>query len=84
MWATNPKEAHSTLKSLTKMFLAQAAARTAVHYGVAKKFEKHNTGITYYLSPTSYWSIIESALGIFGMCLPLLRPIGHVYSLRNM
>lgn len=46
--------------------------------------DKHNPDITYYLSPVNYWPIIESALGLIGACLPLLRPIGHVYSLRNI
>ncbi|KAF2846521.1 hypothetical protein T440DRAFT_510834 [Plenodomus tracheiphilus IPT5] len=129
MWAMNPKDAHSTMKSSTKMFLAQSyadvaldiviitvpmpliwklqmdvkkkigiscifllgaltvaasAARTAVQYGVAKEFEKHNPDITYYLSPINYWPIIEASLGIVGACLPLLRPIGHVYTFRNL
>jgi len=69
---------------LGALTVAASAARTAVQYGVAKEFEKHNPDITYYLSPINYWPIIESSLGIIGACLPMLRPIGHVYSLRNM
>ncbi len=31
--------------------------------------------VSYVLTPTVYWPMIESSLGIVGACLPLLRPI---------
>ncbi|KAL9130162.1 MAG: hypothetical protein Q9175_007099 [Cornicularia normoerica] len=31
--------------------------------------------LTYLLTPTVYWPMVESSLGIVGTCLPLLRPI---------
>ncbi len=31
--------------------------------------------VSYTLTPTVYWPMIESSLGIVGACLPLLRPI---------
>lgn len=31
--------------------------------------------IAYLLTPTIYWPMVESSLGIVGACLPLLRPI---------
>ncbi|KAK8055067.1 hypothetical protein PG993_000294 [Apiospora rasikravindrae] len=37
-----------------------------------------------YLSPIQYWPLIEAALGIVAACLPLLRPIGQVYNVRNL
>lgn len=64
-----------------KSHLSFFTARTHNNLSVV---EKHNPDITYYLSPINYWPIIESSLGIVGACLPLLRPIGHVYSLRNI
>jgi hypothetical protein len=57
------------------------AARTHSNPSVVNK---HNPDTPYYTSPVNYWPIIESSLGIVGACLPLLRPIGHVYSLRNI
>lgn len=31
--------------------------------------------VSYLLTPTVYWPMVESSLGIVGACLPLLRPI---------
>ncbi|OTA92757.1 hypothetical protein M434DRAFT_31514 [Hypoxylon sp. CO27-5] len=59
-------------------------ARTVVQYGVAREFDSHNIDKTYYLAPIVYWPLIEAALGIVAACLPLLRPIGQIYSVRNM
>ncbi|KAI0602835.1 hypothetical protein F4775DRAFT_530760 [Biscogniauxia sp. FL1348] len=59
-------------------------ARTVVQYGVAREFNSHNVDKTYYLAPIVYWPLIESALGITAACLPLLRPVGQIYSPRNL
>ncbi|KAF7532291.1 hypothetical protein G7054_g8113 [Neopestalotiopsis clavispora] len=63
---------------------ASSAARTAVQYSVAKEFNSKNLDKTYYLSPIAYWPLIEASLGIVAACLPLLRPIGQIYSIKNM
>lgn len=31
--------------------------------------------VSYLLTPTVYWPMVESSLGIVGACLPLLRPL---------
>jgi hypothetical protein len=56
-------------------------ARTHSNLSVVNK---HNPDTPYYQSPINYWPIIESSLGIVGACLPLLRPIGHICSLRTI
>lgn len=35
----------------------------------------HDADISYLLTPTVYWPMVESSLGIVGACLPLLRPL---------
>ncbi|OTA62302.1 hypothetical protein K449DRAFT_433958 [Hypoxylon sp. EC38] len=75
-------------------------ARTVVQYGVAREFDSHNIDKTCkirakvtpdktnleqdYLAPIVYWPLIEAALGIVAACLPSLRPIGQIYSVRKM
>ncbi|KAI1387570.1 uncharacterized protein F4822DRAFT_406953 [Hypoxylon trugodes] len=59
-------------------------ARTVVQYGVAKEFDAHNVDTTYYVVPVAYWPLIEAALGIVAACLPLLRPVGQIYSLGDL
>ena len=36
-------------------------------------------------TPTLYWPMVESSLGIVGACLPLLRPIiSEIYPVRSI
>lgn len=42
-----------------------------------------NGDITWMQSPSIYWGMIESSLGIVGACLPLFRPLFHGASSRG-
>ncbi|KAI2768966.1 hypothetical protein F4815DRAFT_450808 [Daldinia loculata] len=74
----------SAIFLLGAMTVGASIARTVIQYGVAREFDSHNLDKTYYLAPIVYWPLIEAALGIVAGCLPLLRPIGQIYSVRNL
>ncbi|KAI3323799.1 hypothetical protein HD806DRAFT_495628 [Xylariaceae sp. AK1471] len=63
---------------------ASSIARTVVQYRVAREYRTGNVDKTYYLSPGFYWPVIESSLGIVGACLPMLGPLGSVYSMEKI
>jgi hypothetical protein len=55
---------------------AAGAAKLVVFHFVA--LETSGDGppdVTYILTPSIYWPMVESSLGIVGACLPLLRPL---------
>ncbi|KAI1306888.1 hypothetical protein F5Y03DRAFT_394324 [Xylaria venustula] len=54
---------------------AASAARAVIQYGVAAE---------YFLARGIYWALIELSLGIVAASLPLLRPLGQIYSIRNL
>ncbi|KAI1770179.1 hypothetical protein F4818DRAFT_433705 [Hypoxylon cercidicola] len=58
-------------------------ARAVIQYGVAAEFDTGNPDQTYYLVPGTYWALIEISVGIIAASLPLLRPIGKIYSIHN-
>lgn len=58
-------------------------ARAVIQYGVAAEFDTGNPDQTYYLVPGTYWALIEISVGIVAASLPLLRPIGKIYSVRH-
>ncbi|KAI0112580.1 hypothetical protein GGR51DRAFT_507585 [Nemania sp. FL0031] len=64
--------------------IGASAARAVIQYGVAAEFDTGNPDQTYYLGPGIYWALIEVSLGIIAASLPLLRPVGRMYSIRNV
>ena len=50
-------------------------AKLAVFYNIARQAAGGDYDITWYETPAILWPFIESALGIVGACLPLLRPL---------
>ncbi|KAI0535951.1 hypothetical protein GGR58DRAFT_477175 [Xylaria digitata] len=64
--------------------IGASAARAVIQYGVAAEFDTGNPDQTYYLAHGIYWALIEVSLGIVAASLPLLRPIGQIYSIRNL
>lgn len=50
-------------------------AKLVVFHRIVFELTVGDNDITYLLTPTVYWPMVESSLGIVGACLPLLRPI---------
>ncbi|MCJ1458323.1 hypothetical protein MMC28_008694 [Mycoblastus sanguinarius] len=59
-------------------------AKLVVFRQIAKATLHHAVDVTYLLTPTVYWPMVESSLGIVGACLPLLRPLFAGASTRGM
>ncbi|KAH7325746.1 hypothetical protein B0I35DRAFT_117866 [Stachybotrys elegans] len=64
--------------------IAASVARAVIQYGVAAEFAAGNPDQTQYLAPHIYWVLIEISVGIIAASLPLLRPLGKIYSFRNV
>lgn len=70
---------------------AAGAAKLVVFHHIAIETSQGATDVTYILTPSIYWPMVESSLGIVGACLPLLRPLfpatssaGFVRKLRSV
>ena len=51
-------------------------AKLVVYYHIQyESLVLSNPDISYLLTPSLYWPMVESSLGIVGACLPLLRPL---------
>ena len=51
-------------------------AKLVVYYHIQyESLVVGNPDISYILTPSLYWPMVESSLGIVGACLPLLRPL---------
>lgn len=97
IWALQMKFRHklgvSAIFLLGLLTVASGAAKlVAFMRAVAASSDKYNIpDVSYILTPTVYWPMIESSLGIVGACLPLLRPLftgasskGFMRKLRNV
>ena len=81
----------SAIFLLGLLTVAAGAARLVVFRNLIDETNTGSTDISYLLTPTVYWPMIESSLGIVGACLPLLRPLftgattkGFVRKLREV
>lgn len=45
------------------------------YYQITALVQKDTIDLTWILTPTVYWPLIESALGVVGACLPLIKPV---------
>lgn len=70
---------------------AAGAAKLVVFHFIAQETNNGAVDVTYVLTPSIYWPMVESSLGIVGACLPLLRPLfpatsstGFVRKLRSV
>ncbi|KAL6721772.1 hypothetical protein ACLMJK_000877 [Lecanora helva] len=95
IWGLQMKTVHkvgvSAIFLLGLLTVGAGAARLVVFRDVARATDSGAVDITYILTPTVYWPLIESSLGIVGACLPLLRPLftgakskGFVRKLRKV
>ncbi|KAI1373973.1 hypothetical protein F4677DRAFT_427807 [Hypoxylon crocopeplum] len=73
----------SSIFLLGLITIGASVARAVIMYGVAAEFDTGNPDQTYYLVPSMYWALIEMSVGIIAASLPLLRPIGKIYSVRH-
>ena len=86
------KLAISLVFLLGALTICTGIAKVVVFYDVIAAADNVlTTDITYICTPIVYWSMIESALGIVGACLPLMRPLvagtsssGFMRSLRSI
>lgn len=70
---------------------AAGAAKLVVLHRIVVAIDNGAADQTYIVTPSIYWPMIESSLGIVGACLPLLRPLfpaassaGFVRKLRSV
>ena len=95
IWGLQMKAKHklgvSAIFLLGLLTVGAGAARLVIFRDVARASQEGNVDITYLMTPTLYWPMIESSLGIVGACLPLMRPLftgaaskGFVRKLRKV
>ncbi|MCJ1451294.1 hypothetical protein MMC28_001630 [Mycoblastus sanguinarius] len=60
---------------LGTLVVAAGVAKLVVFLWVVKETQSGAVDVTYIMTPTLYWPMVESSLGIVGACLPLMRPI---------
>ncbi|KAK0515805.1 hypothetical protein JMJ35_001839 [Cladonia borealis] len=60
---------------LGTLVVGAGIAKVVVFRQIAVETLSNDLDLSYMLSPTLYWPMIESSLGIVGACLPLMRPI---------
>ena len=95
IWGLQMKIRHkigvSAIFLLGLLTVGAGIARIVVFENVDKATQSGAMDVTWILTPTLYWPMIESSLGIVGACLPLLRPLftgatskGFVRKLRNV
>ena len=95
IWGLQMKTRHkigvSAIFLLGLLTVGAGAARLVVFQNVNAATNGGSVDVSYILTPTVYWPMIESSLGIVGACLPLLRPLftgatskGFVRKLRNV
>ena len=79
IWALQMPPRHKV--GVTAIFLLglltvlSGIAKLVVFYHIISQAAGGDYDITWYETPALLWSFIESALGIVGACLPLLRPL---------
>lgn len=55
--------------------IAASVTKLVIFYKIAVESNSGDEDFTYLFTPTLYWPMVESSLGIVGACLPLFRPI---------
>lgn len=60
---------------LGTLVVAAGIAKLVIFYDVVAETQSQNNDVTYILTPTLYWPMVESSLGVVGACLPSMRPI---------
>ncbi|CAF9929271.1 MAG: hypothetical protein ALECFALPRED_004287 [Alectoria fallacina] len=60
---------------LGALVVGAGVTKLVVFHKIAIDVDVGDADVTYLLTPTVYWPMVESSLGIVGACLPLLRPI---------
>ena len=79
VWALQMPARHKV--GVTAIFLLglltvlSGVAKLIVYYHIIALAEGGDYDITWFETPAYLWAFIESALGIVGACLPLLRPL---------
>ena len=95
IWALQMKTRHkigvSAIFLLGLLTVGAGVARLVVFKEIERETDSGAVDVTYILTPTVYWPMVESSLGIVGACLPLLRPLftgarskGFVRKLRKV
>ncbi|KAK3178291.1 hypothetical protein OEA41_000424 [Lepraria neglecta] len=84
IWALQMSVKHK----LAVMFMFLLGALT-VGAGVAKlavfyRIANNAVDLTYLLTPTIYWPMVESSLGVVGACLPLMGPVFTRFSIDSV
>lgn len=77
IWAMTMPARHKVAVSgiflLGLLTLGASIAKLVIFDFIQK--QSHDPDISYVFTPTVYWPMVESSLGIIGACLPLLRPL---------
>ncbi|KAF6233129.1 hypothetical protein HO173_008673 [Letharia columbiana] len=60
---------------LGALVVCAGVAKLVVFHRITYDTAVGDEDLTYLLTPTVYWPMVESSLGIVGACLPLLRPV---------
>ncbi|CAF9930843.1 hypothetical protein IMSHALPRED_008293 [Imshaugia aleurites] len=81
---TSRKIAVCSIFLLGTLVIAVGVAKLVVFYNVVAETQSQNNDVTYILTPTLYWPMVESSLGVVGACLPSMRPIFRDFSLDNL
>ncbi|CAF9939787.1 MAG: hypothetical protein ALECFALPRED_008288 [Alectoria fallacina] len=55
--------------------IAASVTKLVFFYKIAVESNSGDEDFTYLFTPTLYWPMVESSLGIVGACLPLFRPV---------
>ncbi|KAG6993785.1 hypothetical protein G7Y79_00051g087050 [Physcia stellaris] len=85
------KAAVSGIFLLGALVVVAGAAKLIIFRRIAEEVGSGNEDIADVLTPTVYWPMVESSLGILGACLPSMRPVftgcssrGFVRKLRSI
>ncbi|KAM0802748.1 hypothetical protein BDR22DRAFT_970990 [Usnea florida] len=65
----------SSMFLLGILTIAASVTKLVIFYRIAFESNSGDEDFTYLFTPTVYWPMVESSLGIVGACLPLFRPI---------
>lgn len=69
------KFAVGAMFGLGALTVCSGVAKVVVFNWIVAQTQSGSVDVSYVLTPSVYWPLIESAIGIVGACLPLLRPL---------
>ena len=79
IWALQMPARHkvgvSAIFLLGLLTVLAGIAKLVIYYHIISQAEGGDYDITWFETPAFLWAFIESALGVVGACLPLLRPL---------